>query len=67
MIIDTAEECGGRILTNIPEDQMSAAWVLVDEGSDVVDKPGNKNERSLSSLLLDYNVQCGQREKGLQV
>ena len=54
MIIDTTEESCRRILANEFDKKMRAARMLVDEVRHIVNEARNKDERTLSRLLLDY-------------
>lgn len=56
MIINTAEEGCCSILPDEFDQQMWATGMFINKCSDVVNKAGNENERSLLSLLLDWPI-----------
>lgn len=51
MIINTAEECGGRVLAVVLHQEVATARMLVLEVGNVVNKAGNHDEGALLSLL----------------
>ena len=56
MVVNTAEERSGCVLTDVLDDQVTATRVLVHEVGDVVDEARNDNQRPLLGLLEDCSV-----------
>ena len=54
VVINTTEESRGSVLADVLGEEMAASGVLVQEGRDIVDEAGYKDEWALSRLLLDY-------------
>lgn len=55
VVVYTAEERGRRILADELDEEMATAGVLVDEIGDIMDEPGDDDQRTLDSLVLDCN------------
>jgi hypothetical protein len=51
VVVHTAEERGGGVLTDVLDDPMRAAGMLVDEGRDVVDEARDEDVRAGGGLL----------------
>jgi hypothetical protein len=54
VIVDTAKECCGRVLSDHLDNQVTPSRMLLNEGRDVVDETRDKNEGTFGSLLLDW-------------
>jgi hypothetical protein len=55
VVVNAAEECGGRVSADMPNEQVATTGVLVEEIGNVMDETGNNNKRTLNGLLLDYD------------
>lgn len=53
VIVYTAEERGRRVLTDVLDDQVATARVLVDKVRNVVDEASDDDEGPLAALFLD--------------
>lgn len=54
VVVHTAEERGSRILTDVLDDQVATAGVLIDEVRHVVDEASDDDERPCNALFLDW-------------
>ena len=53
VVVYTAEERGRRVLTDVLDDQVATAGMLVDEIGDIVNEAGDDDEGPLAALFLD--------------